>query len=77
MPTQEDRVLSRIRQTSAYIRDARVVKLPTLEAWALTQLGVRSRTLATYLNALCVLSAISINPKTSEITWKPLEGQKI
>lgn len=69
MPTQEDRVLSRIKQTNAYIRDIGMVKMEILEAWALTTLGIRSRTLVTYVVALKNMGTINIDSKTQEITW--------
>lgn len=74
MPTQEDRVLTRIKILQAYIRDCpnHSVNREQLFAWCLTNMGVRDRTVATYLNALLVMGVIRSDLRNNEVIWIPV-----
>jgi hypothetical protein len=79
MPTQEDRVLNRVKILQAYIRDSpnHRVNREQLFAWCLTNMGVRDRTVAQYLNALLIMGVIRSDIKKNEVEWISLKEEKI
>jgi hypothetical protein len=73
MPTQEDRVVARIKQTKAMIRDSKRITMDELEAWGYTTLGIRPRTMRKYVSALLKMKVISHNEKAQELVWNEKE----
>ena len=69
MPTQEDRVLIRIKVVRAYIRDRKEVSLQELYSYGLVNLGIRDRTMAGYLKALEDMEIVKRDLEKLTVTW--------
>ena len=70
MTNQEDRVIARIKQISAMIRDQGSLDPAYLDAWCHSELGVRPRTTQTYLQTLMALDRIKYDTETKKLVWK-------
>jgi len=69
MPRQEDRLLDRIQRIKTIIKDCRKIELEELEAWALLNLGIKARTVASYTKALLKMGILNYDPETEELIW--------
>ena len=69
MPTQEDRVIARIKQISAMIRDHKSIPFAELESWALVNQGIRTKTLNSYLAALISMNIINTDNEKHDLVW--------
>lgn len=58
MPSQQDQLLTRIAQTTSFIKAEQPVNMEKVEAWGLTVLGVRPRTIREYISALLIMDMI-------------------